>query len=82
MLLPAFTVGCAERHYYRVDDPYYHDNHRWDPDEDRFYHQWEVETHREHREFRQRVPDEQKEYFTWRHGHDHDRDHDHDHDKH
>ena len=83
LALPLLSGGCSEHRYGRVYDPYYHDYHRWSPDEDAYYHRWEDEGHREHREWRQRSPEEQKEYWGWRHGqggkgHDHDRDHDHD----
>lgn len=33
LLLPLATIGCAERHYYRVYDPYYGDYHDWDDHE-------------------------------------------------
>jgi len=79
LALPIATAGCAE-HSYRVYDPYYHDYHRWGPDEDAYYHRWEAETHREHRDWGQRPADEQKEYWNWRHGQGaHGQDHDHDH---
>jgi hypothetical protein len=75
-------VGCAERHYYRVYDPYYTDYHVWNNDEIVHYRQWSSETHRDHdRDFRKLPPEEQKEYWTWRHNHgdrdrhDHDKDH-------
>jgi hypothetical protein len=78
---PLVTAGCAEHHYYRVYDPYYHDYHRWDDHEVVFYNQWAVETHRDtHRDFRKLHDNEKKEYWNWRHSHgDHDHDHDHDH---
>lgn len=68
------TTGCAERHYYRVHDSYYNDNHRWDNTEIVFYSQWSVETHRDsHRDFRRLSRDEQRQYWEWRHHHgDHD----------
>jgi hypothetical protein len=67
-------TGCAE-HHYRVYDPYYSDYHVWNNDEVVYYHQWAHENHRdEHRDFRRLPPEEQKEYWTWRHSHgDHDR---------
>jgi hypothetical protein len=79
LALPLLGTGCAEHRYARVYDPYYHDYHRWGPDEDRYYRQWEVEGHREHREWGKRSPEEQNQYWAWRHSHG---DHDHDHDKH
>jgi hypothetical protein len=74
----AAGIGC-EHHYYRVYDPYYTDYHVWNPDEARYYHQWAVETHHDpDRDFRRIPPNEQKDYWTWRHNHgDHDHDHDH-----
>ena len=77
-------VGCAERHYYRVYDPYYTDYHEWNDSEVVYYRQWARESHRdEHRDFRKLPREEQKEYWTWRHNHgDHDRDRDRDRDRH
>lgn len=70
------TTACPGNHYYRPYDPYYNDYHRWDSHEEGYYRQWENETHREHRDFRDRRTDEQRQYYEWRHQHD---DHDHDH---
>jgi hypothetical protein len=66
-LLSTLGAGCAP-HPYRVYDPYYRDYHDWDH-EGGFYQRWETETHRDHREFRDRHEDEQKEYWSWRHSH-------------
>lgn len=73
--LAAITLisGCAARAQYRVYDPDYHDYHRWNHSEETFYVRWENETHRQHREFRDRDRRDQDEYWRWRH--DHDRDH-------
>jgi hypothetical protein len=73
----AFSVtgmACAHHHYYRVYDPYYSDYHVWNDDEVTYYHTWARENHRdENRDFRKLPPEEQKEYWTWRHSHgDHD----------
>jgi len=69
-------LGC-EHHYYRAYDPYYTDYHVWDRDEVVYYRRWSDETHRDwHRDFRRLRPEEQREYWTWRHNHG-DRDHDH-----
>jgi hypothetical protein len=79
--LASSVVGtaCAERHYHRVYDPYYSDYHVWNNDEVVYYHRWASENHRdEQRDFRKLRPEEQKEYWTWRHSHgDHDHDNDH-----
>jgi len=58
-------AGCAARVYDNDHDDY----HRWNHDETVFYVQWERETHRDHRDFRKRDSDEQKEYWNWRHKH-------------
>ena len=68
-LAPALTTGCGGRGY-RVYDPYYNDYHRWNGHETVYYNQWVTENHRENRDFRQLNHDDQKQYWTWRHGHD------------
>ncbi|MFZ0538911.1 MAG: hypothetical protein WAM47_18745, partial [Candidatus Sulfotelmatobacter sp.] len=75
------STACAHHHYYRVYDPYYSDYHLWNHDEDVDYHQWARENHvDERRDFRQLPPEQQKEYWTWRHSHgDHDHNHDNQH---
>ncbi|MGD0986497.1 MAG: hypothetical protein ABR874_01720 [Candidatus Sulfotelmatobacter sp.] len=69
----AFSLACAH-HTYRVYDPYYSDYHVWNNDEVVYYHQWARENHYdEGRDFRHIPPEQQKEYWTWRHSHgDHD----------
>ena len=63
-------IACGHHHYYRVYDPYYTDYHQWNDDEIVYYHRWADETHRDpHRDFRRIPPEEQKEYWTWRHNH-------------
>jgi hypothetical protein len=71
------AIACGGgRHYYRVYDPYYTDYHDWNGDERVYYRRWADETHRDrHRDFRKLRPEEQKDYWTWRHNHG-DRDHD------
>lgn len=65
----AFGTACAH-HYYRVYDPYYNDYHVWNNDEVVYYHQWANEHHRDpNRDFRKLPPEEQKEYWNWRHSH-------------
>jgi hypothetical protein len=74
LALPVISTGCGggPRYY----DPYYHDYHYWGPDEEAYYRRWEGETHRDHREWRDRNRDEQKEYYTWRHSQGGGKDHD------
>ena len=66
---PVIIAGCAGRVTtgYRVHDGYYNDDHVWDNNEAGFYGRWEGDTHRNHRDFRRRPTNEQKEYWTWRH---------------
>jgi len=64
---PLATTACSG--HYRVYDTYYGDYHHWDHHEEVYYNQWEVETHRDHRDFKDRKADEQKEYWQWRHNH-------------
>ena len=82
---PLAGPACSGRHYYRVYDAYYTDYHVWNDDEVVYYRQWSNESHRDAgRDFRKLSPEEQKEYWTWRHNHgnqDHDRDHNRDRDK-
>ena len=60
------TTGCAV--HAGIYDPYYHDYHPVDG-EVVVYGQWETETHREHKELKDRDKKEQKEYWDWRHKH-------------
>jgi hypothetical protein len=63
-------IACEHHHYYRVYDPYYTDYHVWNNDEVVYYNRWAAENHRDpHRDFRKLPPEEQKEYWTWRHNH-------------
>ena len=71
-LTAVITSGCAHHHYYRVYDPYYNDYHAWTPAEDGYYRQWLKERHYEYREFSKLNPNEQRDYWNWRH---HDQDH-------
>ena len=64
------TVGwdCGHHHDYRIYDPYYTDYHTWNDAEVGYYRQWAAENHRNpDRDFRKLAPEEQKEYWTWRH---------------
>jgi hypothetical protein len=58
-------TGCAGGSL--VYDPYRYDYHRWNRDENRLYARWEVETHRDHRDFHVRSAGDQGEYWRWRH---------------
>lgn len=65
-----FGIACSGHHSYRVYDPYYSDYHVWNGSEVDYYHRWAGENHRDpDRDFRSLRPEEQKEYWTWRHNH-------------
>jgi len=68
MTTTLFAIGCTVHAGYY--DPYYHDYHPMQG-EVVYYGQWESETHREHKELKQRNKDEQNEYWDWRHKQDH-----------
>ncbi|HUI51924.1 MAG TPA: hypothetical protein VLX60_09075 [Terriglobales bacterium] len=65
----ALLAGCAAHASYRVYDPAHEDYHVWDHREVGYYQRWEVETHRDHRDYAKRNVDEQNEYWNWRHTH-------------
>lgn len=69
---PVVFSGCAAHARYYDDE--YHDYHPWNHDEVVYYQRWEVDTHREHRDFDRRSDEEKREYWKWRHNHE---DHDH-----
>jgi hypothetical protein len=62
------SLGCGGPRYARTYDPEYHDYHVWNNGEVVYYNRWETETHRDHREFRDRDDREKNEYWNWRHG--------------
>jgi hypothetical protein len=68
---PVLFTGCAVHASYRTYDPAYGDYHVWDDGERGYYTRWEVETHREHRDFRKRNAEDQKQYWAWRHNDKH-----------
>ena len=69
LMFSVLGTACAP-HYHRVYDPYYSDYHVWNDDEVVYYQRWARENHRdEHRDSHKLPPEEQKEYWTWRHSH-------------
>jgi hypothetical protein len=58
LIVPTVITGCAQ-HTTRV----------WNNNEVEPYQRWEGETHRDHKDFTERNPGEQKEYWTWRDSH-------------
>jgi hypothetical protein len=58
-------TGCAGGSL--VYDSDWRDYHRWNRDENRYYWQWEIRTHRDHQAFQRRSPGDQLEYLGWRH---------------
>jgi hypothetical protein len=61
------ATGCAVRYY----DADHRDYHRWDPDEDRAYHNYwrERHEHEDYRDYSRLNAGEQHDYWNWRHGH-------------
>jgi hypothetical protein len=58
----------------RADDRVYHDkdkndDHHWDNHEDRAYRMWVKENHRKYRDFAKLKPEDQQQYWAWRHEH-------------
>jgi hypothetical protein len=66
MVVPALTLGCSGNHD-RVYDADHGDYHTWNNNETVYYQQWETENHYDHKDFKVRSNDEQKQYFDWRH---------------
>jgi hypothetical protein len=66
MVVPALTLGCSGNHD-RVYDADHGDYHTWNNNETVSYQQWETENHYDHKDFKVRSKDEQKQYFDWRH---------------
>ena len=59
------TTACAVRERYYDHDR--DDWHRWDNREDREYHRYLSENHRDNREFRDLSDQEKQDYWKWRH---------------
>ena len=64
LFLPVVFSGFAIRASYFAYDLDYGDYHVWDSGEGIYYQRWEVETHRDQRDFHNGNSDEQKEYWT------------------
>ena len=61
-------AGCKQTTV-TVEDPEHHDSHHWDDHEASAYQRWEAERQREHQEYANRKPEEQHDYWNWRHAH-------------
>ncbi len=60
--------GQYRRHVViRVYDPYRHDYHRWDSDEERAYRQYLAAHHRTYVTYRRQRLAERRAYWHWRH---------------
>ena len=71
VFLPGCAVHASYGYGYRVYDPYYNDYHVWGPPEVGYYNQWVIDTHRHDREFRRLRPEDQRQYWRWRHDREH-----------
>jgi hypothetical protein len=58
-------TGCASSGLYY--DSHVRDYRRWNHGEDRYYLQWENQTHRGHVPFQRRSAGDQRAYWGWRH---------------
>ena len=67
MIAPVMLAGCEAR--VRYYDATYHDYHRWNSGEDRYYHRYWEERHQPYREWTQLNQSEQNDYWKWRHEH-------------
>ena len=63
------AMKAEEHHDKRYYDRDNKDYHTWDDHEDRAYRVYLGEQHHNYREFRKVKPDEQRNYFKWRHDH-------------
>jgi len=63
-------AGCGQQAPVTVYDEDHHDNHKWDASEAAAYQRWEAERGKPHQDdFTKRPPEEQKDYWNWRHSH-------------
>ena len=60
------TTTTETKRYY---DPVYKDYHVWNASEDRAYHIYVEERHRNYEDYPKVNVTEQREYWTWRHHH-------------
>ena len=67
LLSAAMITGCSAQVGYRVYDPYYSDYHVWSPGETVYYNHWVADNHRANVDFRKLPPEDQHQYWTWRH---------------
>ena len=67
LVITAASAGCAGR--VRIYDDDHRDWHQWNRDEDVQYRRYLGERHEDYREYSKLKPDEQKDYWNWRHGH-------------
>lgn len=76
LLAGVLATGClgigiaCTRHEERIFDSEHNDYHAWNRDEVDHYNRWANENHRDaNRDFRNLPPQEQREYWNWRHTH-------------
>ena len=68
-LLVAMT-GCQQQPpQVTVVDTAHGDTHKWDEREAAAYQRWEAENTKPHQEYANRRPEEQSDYWNWRHTH-------------
>lgn len=64
---PAGAEGDGARVVIRVYDPYRHDYHSWDRDEQRAYREYLAARHRRYVAYQQQRAAERRAYWRWRH---------------
>ena len=62
-------LRAADRDARVYHDTKANDDHHWDSHEDKAYRSWEKENHRKHVDFAKQKPEEQENYWGWRHQH-------------
>jgi hypothetical protein len=69
LLFSLMTVaGCGHQNS-TVYDANHRDYHKWDDREEAAYRRWEAENHKPHQDYANRPPQEQNDYWNWRHSH-------------
>jgi hypothetical protein len=61
----ALSAGCAV--HARYYDPGHSDYHRFGPNERPYYNRWATENHHDHDDFKKLKPEDQRNYWDWRH---------------
>jgi hypothetical protein len=69
LIIPLAATADDRDHQKRYYDRDGRDYHTWNNQEDRAYRVYLQDQHKDYREFRRVKPNQQTEYFRWRHEH-------------